>query len=131
MDPLVYKLLWVFGWAVVFLTVWLVRSARRQRCIEIIHAERMAAIGKGLPLPELPDYDALSDRTLRGSQLQAGNPRWPLGIGAVCLMLGLGIALALRLSGDEYHNQIWPFGLIGVFLGVGLMLHYVLMRPRG
>jgi hypothetical protein len=45
-------------------------------------------------------------------------------------MLGIGFSLALWLSGDHYHNQIWPFGLIGVFLGAGLMLHYLLMRPE-
>jgi hypothetical protein len=106
-----------------------VRSGRRQRRIEIIHAERMAAIEKGIPLPELPDYEALSDVALRARASSAVNPRWPLGVGAVCLMLGIGLSLALWLSGDDYHNQIWPFGLIGVFLGAGLMLHYVLLRP--
>lgn len=130
MDPLVYNLLWVFGWVLVFLAVWLVRSARRQRRIEIIHAERMAAIEKGIPLPELPDYEALSEAALRARQASVMNPRWSLGVGAVCLMLGIGFSLALWLSGDRYHNQIWSFGLIGVFLGAGLMLHYRLMRPE-
>jgi hypothetical protein len=130
MDPLVYNLLWIFGWVLVFLAVWLVRSGRRQRRIEIIHAERMAAIEKGLPLTELPDYEALSEGALRPRQAAAVNPRWPLGAGAICFMLGTGFSLALWLSGDHYHNQIWSFGLIGVFLGVGLMLHYLLMRPE-
>ncbi len=129
MDPLVYNLLWVFGWVLVILAVWLVRSSRRQRRIEIIHAERMAAIEKGIPLPELPDYEALNDVALRARQASVAHPRWSLGAGAICFMLGVGFSLALWLSGDHYHNQIWPFGLIGVFLGVGLMLHYLLMRP--
>ncbi len=46
MDPLLYNLLWIFGWVLVVMAVWLVRSGRRQRRIEIIHAERMAAIEK-------------------------------------------------------------------------------------
>jgi len=127
MDPLVYKLLWIFGWATVFLIVWFVKGARRQRRLELLHAERMAAMQKGIPLPELPDEDYQRRRSLaRHAQV---NPRWPLGAGAVLAMLGVGICLALLLSGDGYHNQIWPFGLIGVFLGGGLILHYYLVQP--
>lgn len=126
MDPLLYKLIWVFGWSAVLMVIWYVRGQRRQRRLELIHAERMAAIEKGIPLPEMPDYEALAHPSeLRGNAL---NPRWPLGMGTVIAMLGLGLCAALFLSGDEYHNQIWPFGLIGVFLGVGLILHYFLMR---
>ena len=129
MDPLLYKLLWVFGWAVVFLIVWYVRGARRHRRLELLHAERMAAMEKGIPMPELPDADYHRRRSSM-HHVQA-NPRWPLGAGAVLAMLGVGICLALRLSGDGYHNQIWPFGLIGVFLGGGLILHYFLTRAAG
>jgi hypothetical protein len=131
MDPLLYKLVWVFGWASVVLCVWYVRSSRKQRRLELIHAERMAAIAKGIPLPELPDYDDPGVKVSLAAE-RGGDPvnrRWPLGVGAVCIMAGIGLCLALRLSGDEYHNQIWPFGLIGVFVGAGLMLHYILTRP--
>jgi hypothetical protein len=131
MDPLLYKLLWIFGWAVVILIAWFVKGARKQRRLELIHAERMAAIEKGLPLPELPDYENHAHRSLRADHhRQWAESRWSLGAGAVFLMLGVGICLALRLSGDEYHNQIWSFGLIGVFLGVGLILHHFLTQPR-
>jgi hypothetical protein len=129
MDPLLYKLLWVFGWAVVFLTVWYVRGARRQRRLELLHAERMAAIEKGIPMPELPEDDYHRRRSI--VHQAPVNPKWPLGAGAILTMLGVGICLALRLSGDQYHNQIWPFGLIGVFLGGGLILHYFLTRTAG
>ena len=129
MDPLLYKLIWVFGWLAVLLAIWYVRGQRRQRRLDLIHAERMAAIAKGIPLPEMPDYEGLAHRSrFHGSGEHPLNPRWPLGVGTVVAMLGLGLCTALYLSGDEYHNQIWPFGLIGVFLGVGLMLHYFLTR---
>lgn len=118
-------LLWIFGWGLLVLVVWLVRTWRKQRRLEMIHAERMAALERGVPLPELPDYGE-SPRPHSDGNV---NPRWPLGVGAVFIMLGIGFCLALRLSGDHYHQQIWPIGLIGVFLGVGLMLHYFLMRP--
>jgi hypothetical protein len=135
MDALLFGLLslvWVFGWAVLLVIAWNLKAARRQKRHEMIHDERMAALAKGIPLPELPDYadsrgespwaDAVASLRL--------NPRWPLGVGAICIMLGTGTSLALRLSGDEYHTQIWSFGLIGIFLGVGLLLHYYLTRPR-
>jgi hypothetical protein len=130
MDPLLYKLLWIFGWITALLIVWFVRSSRRQRRLELIHAERLAAIEKGIPLPELPDYDTLLHRTGRHGP-HGLNPRWPLGLGAIFGMFGVGICLALGFSGDEYHNQIWPFGLIPVFLGLGLALHYFLTRLPG
>lgn len=83
---------------------------------------------KGLPAPEWPDYD--SPRDTNGSlwtQIKL-NPRWPLGVGAIFVMLGAGTTLALRYSGEDYHQRIWSFGLIPVFFGVGLFLHYVLTR---
>jgi hypothetical protein len=128
-----FGLIWVFGWAVLLVVVWHLRASRRERRIELIHKERMAALEKGSPPPELPDYrEALRDSG--PSEWVASlrvNPRWPLGVGALVAMSGLGVALALRLSGDAYHREVWPFGLIGVFVGVGLVLHYLLTRPRG
>jgi hypothetical protein len=47
----------------------------------------------------------------------------------ISILLGAGVSMALRLSGDEYHRDVWSFGLIGVFLGVGLALHYFVTRP--
>ena len=75
---------------------------------------------------QVPVLRGLVD-ALAGSRL---NPRWPLGVGALSIMLGIGTSLALWLSGDEYHRQIWSLGLIGIFLGIGLFLHYLLTRPR-
>jgi len=135
MDSLqfgLFGLFWVFGWAVLLVIVWHLKALRRQRRLELIHDERMAAMEKGIPLPELPDYGDLARESPIADALASLrlNPRWPLGVGALSIMLGSGTAVALRLSGDEYHNQIWSFGLIGIFLGVGLFLHYILTRPR-
>lgn len=133
MDPLLFSLFWVFGWAVLLVVVWHLRTSRRQKRLELIHKERIVAMEKGIPLPELPDYAESSKEPLLANAVASLrlNPRWPLGVGAICIMVGAGTAWALSLSGDEYHRQIWSFGLIGVFFGVGLFLHYFLTRPRG
>lgn len=133
MDPLLFSLFWVFGWAVLLVVVWHLRASRRQKRLELIHKERIVAMEKGIPLPELPDYAESSKEPLLANAVASFrlNPRWPLGVGAICVMVGAGTAWALSLSGDEYHRQIWSFGLIGVFFGVGLFLHYFLTRPRG
>ncbi len=36
--------------------------------------------------------------------------------------------VAMMLSEWELHNDLWPFGLIGVFVGVGMFLFYALTR---
>jgi len=128
MDPLMFSLFWVFGWVILLLVAWHLRSSRRERKVERQHKERMMAMEKGIPLPELPaEDDAPSRRPLLAEIVAAIriNPRWPLGIGAVFVMLGIGISAALALS----HETEWPVGLISVFFGLGLMLHYALTRP--
>jgi hypothetical protein len=44
-------------------------------------------------------------------------------------MSGLGTSVAMLMSGWDWHNEMWPFGLIGVFVGVGMFLFYALTRP--
>ena len=129
MDPLLFSLFWVFGWAVLLVAVWHLRASRKERRVALIHKERMMAMEKGVPLPELPEY--MEARSTMGDAVSAIrlNPRWPLGLGVISILLGAGISVALRLSGDEYHRDVWSFGLIGVFLGVGLVLHYFVTRP--
>ena len=104
---------------------------RHQIKLELIHKERLIAMEKGVPGPEVPDYD--NDLRPSPSSLLAYlrvNPRWPLGIGIVLVLGGVGTLVALMLSGDPYHRQVWSFALIPVFLGVGLWLHYLVMKPR-
>jgi len=132
MDPLLmFSLCWVFGWVILLLVAWHLKGQRRQRMLELAHKERMMAMEKGVPLPELPEYaeprrPGLAAEVVGQIRL---NPRWPLGVGALSIMLGIGTSLALWLSQEDYHNRVWSFGLIGVFLGLGLMLHYALTRP--
>jgi hypothetical protein len=121
-------LVWVFGWVAFFLILRWMSIRRQQWKLELIHRERLAAMEKGIPMPELPDYDGPA-RPGFFARITV-NPRWPLGLGALFLTTGPGVSLALWLSGDPYHNQVWPMGLIGIFVGVGLFLYYGLTRPR-
>jgi hypothetical protein len=131
MDPLTFSLLWVFGWVILLLVAWHLKGLRRQRRLELLHKERMMAMEKGIPLPELPEHDEPSRPSLAAEVIGSIriNPRWPLGLGALSVMLGLGFSTAFWLSQEAEPHNAWSFGLIGVFFGIGLMLHYVLTRP--
>ena len=131
MDPLMFSLFWVFGWVILLLVAWHLRASRRERRQERLHKERMVAMEKGIPLPELPAEDEPSRRPLVTELVGSIriNPRWPLGIGALFVMLGIGISAALALSQEEVQYRVWSVGLIPVFFGLGLMLHYALTRP--
>lgn len=122
-----YGMLWIFGWLVFFVVLKALADRNRRHKLDLIHKERLTAMEKGIPMPELPDYEPARMKPGITDRITL-NPRWPLGLGAISVMLGIGASLAMYLSGDSYHNQIWPFGLIGVFLGVGLFLHYALTR---
>jgi len=131
MDPLMFSLFWVFGWVILLLVAWHLRASRRERRQERLHKERMVAMEKGIPLPELPADDEPGRRPLVAELVGSIriNPRWPLGIGALFVMLGIGISAALALSQEEVQYRVWSVGLIPVFFGLGLMLHYALTRP--
>ena len=97
--------------------------------LEMIQKERLVAMEKGIPFPELPDYDEQKQRTADSLfALMRVNPRWPLGVGALLVVLGAGITIALYLSEESYHNRVWSMGLIPISGGIGLFLQYWLMR---
>ncbi len=125
---------WVFGFIAVILVAWHLRQKRRLERLQIVHEERMKAMEKGIPLPEFPDLDDNETRRRMGESLAASmaprdwHPRWPLGVGALLIMGGLGTSVAMRLSAWDYHQELWSFGLIGVFVGLGFFLFYGLTR---
>jgi hypothetical protein len=123
-----FAAVWVFGWVIILVVIWQLRSLRKERMIERIHKERVIAMEKGIPLPEMPDYEEKPGAISRAWSGIRVNPRWPLGAGALLIMAGFGTTVALILSKEDYHNRVWSFGLIGVFVGVGLWLHYWLTR---
>jgi hypothetical protein len=98
------------------------KHVERRRRLEIVHQERMAAIEKGIPLPELPLDPTRTPRP--------ADPREPLLHGIVWTALGTGGMAGLMLFPTSM--TIWPLTLPLMFLGVGLVLYYVLAsrRPR-
>ena len=127
-------LTWVFACAAVLIIIWHLRSKRRMEKMTLIHEERMKAIEKGVPLPEFPDLseEAKMEQFSTIFTPPKLNPRWPLGVGALLVMGGLGYTVAMLLSSDSEASKIWSMGLIGVFLGVGFFFYYFLTRqPEG
>jgi Domain of unknown function (DUF6249) len=99
------------------------RHTERQRRLEIVHQERLAAMEKGIPLPELP-FDP-------PRVPKPPDPWAPLIHGIVWLALGAGGMLALRLIGPlPGAPMLWPLPLPLALLGVGLILYYAVVSRR-
>ena len=110
--------------------IWRHQNLQRYRArLEQIHRERVVLMEKGIPVPELPDYDSES-RPRFDSLLTAlhVHPRWSLGAGAILVCGGIGTTIALRLSQEPDHYRVWSMGLIPIFIGLGLFLHYRVTR---
>ena len=67
------------------------------------------------------------DRSFTHARL---NPNWPLGVGLVVMMGGVGFLVAMMISGDRELAKLWSIGLIPIFIGFGLMLYYFLTRSE-
>jgi hypothetical protein len=95
------------------------KHRERQRRLEVIHQERLAAMDKGIPLPEL----AIEPPKVP----KAPDPRATLIHGLVWTTLGVGAMVALRIVGRIGDAPaLWPLPLPIALLGVGLILYYVL-----
>lgn len=95
----------------------------RRRRLEIIHQERMAAMEKGIPLPEFP---------LDPSQQQKGpDPTVVPILGTVLLTLSIGSMIVLYLNVADPHRGMWVAPLPFSFLGVGLIAFHFLNGRTG
>jgi hypothetical protein len=99
------------------------KHKEKQRRLEIIHAERLAAMDKGIPLPELP-IDPPPPVKPRGEETRA-----VLLLGIILSTFGVGAMLALTGIRDE-ENILWPLPLPIVMMGLGMVLYYLLARDR-
>ncbi|MFO1503273.1 MAG: DUF6249 domain-containing protein [Steroidobacteraceae bacterium] len=113
----------VFGIGAGMLSVW-TEHKRRSQLLEQAHRERMAAIEKGLPMPEIP-------AGLVSGKSEDANPRnAPLrAMRSGLMLLGIGVVLFFalgRVSGDE----VALFGLIPAVIGVANLVYAGLLSRR-
>lgn len=95
----------------------------RIRRMEIVHQERLIAIEKDFPLPELSLDPPLPP--------PAPDPHVPLILGVVLLAFGGGSMIALRFYDEPSAQRLWVMPLPVALIGLGLILIYPLIRPRG
>jgi hypothetical protein len=95
----------------------------RQRRIEIIHQERMAAMEKGIPLPEFPLEPAQEGRRPNADVL-------PI-LGTVLSTLSVGTMIMLYLNPPAASPGFWLAPMPFAFLGVGLLAFHFLKGEGG
>jgi hypothetical protein len=97
------------------------KHRERHRRLDVLHAERLAAMDKGIPLPELP----------LEPPARPPDPTEPLMHGIVWLALGAGGMLALLFAAPLWGGgTLWPLPLPLALLGLGLVLYYFLASAR-
>src|SRR4051812_43858496 len=106
----------VVGLAAAFLGYTYLKFREKQHYLDMLHAERLAAIEKGIPLPELP-VEPLFVKTDRPPDFRVG-----LLIGIVLVCFGLGSMLALWLLPES--RTYWPAPLPVAFIGGGLIFAF-------
>jgi hypothetical protein len=104
----------VLALALAFIGYFYLKSREKQRYLEILHEERLSAVEKGIPLPELP-IEPLFVKTARPTDYHVVKL-----IGIVLLFFGVGSMLALALLPGS--RAYWPAPLPIAFMGGGLLI---------
>ena len=99
-----------------FLGYLYLKRGERQHRMEILHAERLAAMDKGIPLPELP-FDPPAE-----AWKQPPDKTVPLAIGIVLAAFGFGAMMMLAFLAPE--KPYWAVPLPIALMGLGLVLYY-------
>lgn len=96
-----------------FVAYFYLKNKTRLRRLEVIHQERLAAMDKGIPLPELP-IDPPEPPSSAGGKV--------LLHGVVWLAFSLGGMIVLYLILPPNLHKLWVTPLPLTFLGIGLAL---------
>ncbi len=99
------------------------KSRSHLRRMEIVHQERLIAMEKDFPLPELSLDPPVVPRQ--------SDPTVALLIGVVLFMFGAGTMIAVRFYDDPNAQKLWIMPLPVVLMGLGLILVYALVMRRG
>ena len=105
-----------------FIGYFYLKYREKQGRLEIIHRERLAAMDKGIPLPELPLDPPMIDKR--------PDPHVHLVIGIVLMTIGAGAMIALRLVSTVENPAYWPLPLPLATVGLGLMFYYFLAAKQ-
>jgi hypothetical protein len=99
-----------------------IKYRSRQKRMEIIHQERMAAMDKGIPLPEFPlDTEQRPD---------PGTAAVLPILGTILFTLSVGAMIVLYLNLPAPSHSFWISPLPFAFLGVGLIsFHFSKANP--
>ena len=100
--------------AAAFVGYFYFKHQERLRRLEIIHAERLAAMDKGIPLPELPLDPPVPEKG-------PPRPEVPLILGIFLTSFGVGTMIALAIAVDK--RSYWAAPLPIALMGVGLLLY--------
>lgn len=87
---------------------------RRRHLMELHHAERMAAIERGIEIPPLP-VDLLEGRSAR-------RPRSALLPGLVWFLVGVALLIGLWVAGEV--NEGLLVGLVPAGIGLAYLIYY-------
>ncbi|HVO98066.1 MAG TPA: hypothetical protein VMT15_08360 [Bryobacteraceae bacterium] len=102
--------------------VYITHQSSRKR-LEMIHQERLAAMEKGIPLPEFPLEPARTPHVPDPNVL-------PI-LGTVLFSLSLGAMIALYWILPASSRGSWVAPLPFAFLGVGLLAFHFMKRDTG
>ena len=118
-----FVFIWVFGWAFFGLLARRMRDKSKLARLDMAHKERMTAMEKGIPLPELPDLEHHfgKGRDIRQTLLLGG---------ILCIFLGAGTILAFVLAPNQNLRDLWTVPLPLIFLGAGQLLYRYLTSDR-
>ena len=94
------------------------RSRRLHRQIELAHAERMAAIERGMEIPVAP-VELLGDQISKSKP-----PRTALLPGLVWLFVGIAISISVSQMSVDGHHAPLMVGLIPAGIGLAYLIYY-------
>jgi hypothetical protein len=106
------------GLATAMLSMWLDFRKKREM-YQLHHAERMAAIEKGVDLPPLP-------QEFFGGNKRPQTPYAPLRRGLIWLLAGATATLAMWGTGEK---EFW-YGLVPVGVGLAYVISYFVERRQ-
>jgi hypothetical protein len=122
MDNIWMAPIWAFGSFLILYLFHREKTKVRKQVNEQIHKERMAAIEKGLPYPELPPYNFEEEEQPMHVTHHRSNPRMMLVFAALLITGGFGSICGMIISENPAARQNWSLGLIPMFMGVGALL---------